>query len=128
MSSKNVIFNQIHLYEKLYIYHLKALQKLYRRLLNGTYRFLIRKREICGLKLLKLLPNSVFSYIIFKYGLYSYMVFVSLGAFLGLHYCKMIFWTHFGPQNRGFMLLSTQTIVKTAQKWSKSSISIVETQ
>ena len=32
------------------IYHSKALQKLYRGHLNGTYRFLIRYREICGLK------------------------------------------------------------------------------
>ena len=45
----NVIFKFI--YMKNCMYHLKSLQKLYRGHLNGIYRFLIRIREIYGLKL-----------------------------------------------------------------------------
>ena len=53
---------QIHLYQK-HIYHLKALKKLYKRHLNGTYRFLIRNSENPGWKLRKVLelwPQQVF--------------------------------------------------------------------
>ena len=41
------------IYMKNHVHHLKALKKLYKRHLNGTYRFLIRNSGIYGSKLLK---------------------------------------------------------------------------
>ena len=41
---------------------------------------------------------------------YSYIVFLSVGAFLGRYHCKVIIWAHFGPKNRGLSVLPAQTI------------------
>ena len=53
MTCEKVDF-QGHLYEKPYIHHLKVLKKLYKRHLNGTYRFLIRNSDKCLSKLSEL--------------------------------------------------------------------------
>jgi len=36
---------------------------------------------------------------------YLCMGFICLGVFLSRYYCKMVFWAHFGPQNRDFRVL-----------------------
>ena len=46
------------IYMKNHVYHLKDFKKLYKRHLNGTYRFLIRNSEMCVSKSTKIVIKT----------------------------------------------------------------------